>query len=450
MSATICAPATPPVPSPIAIIRISGPDSLRAALAFFRTSSRIKPRYAYYGTFFCGGADLDDVVLIYYEGPASFTGEDMVEIFCHGNPLIVRRIINLLASAGVTHAQPGEFSKRAFLNGKTDLTGAEAINHIICAKSDWEIETSIRQMHGSFRKAVEGLRAELVQLKADVEAMIDFSEEEITFVSVKELLSSSEGISTMIKNLASRCRTGEKLSHGLDITIAGRTNVGKSSLLNLIVNSERAIVSDIPGTTRDVIREHLQIDGIAINLHDTAGLGSPGDEIEKIGMEKSRNKIDAASLVLLVIDACAGINDADLELIDEISPLKRICVINKIDLVPEDECRLILSQIEGRSVLISAKTGDGLEVLKRSVRDALFEEFADIESSFVADLRIIKLLESARAGMEAFSVLVNEKSSPEILAFELERVNDHLSEITGEISPDSVLDSIFSRFCIGK
>ncbi|MCL1833369.1 MAG: tRNA uridine-5-carboxymethylaminomethyl(34) synthesis GTPase MnmE, partial [Leptospirales bacterium] len=312
---TICALASAPVNSSLAIIRISGSESYRAACSFFSSKDKINNRAAVYGSITEGGEIIDDVILIYYKSPSSFTGEDMAEIFCHGNHLIIGRILRLLYRHGIRAAEPGEFSKRAFLNGKIDLTKAEAINALINAQSDWEIKASINQMHGSLRDVIDKLRNNIIMLKGDIEAGIDFSDQDIEFVSGTESLDIVNDILDSLIDLQRRCNIGNRTARGIDVVLTGRPNVGKSSLLNLILNEERAIVSHIPGTTRDLIRESIQIGGVRVNLTDTAGLGVPGDDIERMGVELSRKNIAAASLVLMVVDASCGITDEDRDII---------------------------------------------------------------------------------------------------------------------------------------
>ncbi len=447
---TICALSTPPVNSTIAVIRTSGAESIIAAKAIFSAPDRISPRYAAYGSIIESGRIIDDVILIYFKAPSSFTGEDMVEIFCHGNRLVSSKILSLLVQNGLQMAAPGEFSKRAFLNGKIDLTEAEAINHLILAKSDWEIDISIDQMHGSLRKIIQLLREKLILLKADIESAIDFSEEDIEFVSREEALSQIEVLSNEIKALITRCRIGEKISNGIDAAIAGRPNTGKSSILNLILNQERAIVSDIPGTTRDIIRETVQISGIHINLIDTAGIGIPGDELERLGIERSRKNIDSAGIIFMVIDGSQGLLPEDEEIIDKISGKKIIYIINKTDIAEKEKITDIQKRLNGISILFSAKAGTGLNDLEKSITDILSEEFADYKNSFAADVRIINILEKSLKISHVINELITDNHPKEIVAFEIQAMIESLGEITGEILPDDVLNSIFSRFCIGK
>jgi len=447
---TICAPASAPVNSSLAIIRISGPESYGAACSFFTVPENIKHRYAAYGSIKDGSEIIDDVILIFYKTPSSFTGEDMVEIFCHGNHLVVGHILRLLYKLNIRIAEPGEFSKRAFLNGKMDLTEAEAINTLINARSDWEIKASINQMHGSLKRVVDKLRDDVILLKADIEAGIDFSDQDIEFISNTASLKIVSEISAALSDLKGRCSMGNRTARGIDVTLAGRPNVGKSSLLNLILNEERAIVSDIPGTTRDLIKESVQIGGVRINLTDTAGLGIPGDEIERMGIELSRKNIGAASLVLMVIDAQSGMTDEDKEIISALNGKKVIYVLNKIDLSGM-ECKDRISAETGLSfVPVSAKLGTGFKELEKEIESVIAGEFVDFGNSFLADERIISIIDSSIDIVDRTQHLLTIKEPAEIIAFELDELIQKLSDVTGDITTEDILGSIFSRFCIGK
>jgi len=447
---TVCAPASAPVNSSLAIIRISGPGSYGAVCAIFTPKERIRARYAAYGSIIDGNETVDDVVLVFYRGPASFTGEDMAEIFCHGNPLIVSRILRLLFKEGVGAAGPGEFSKRAFLNGRIDLTAAEAINSLIAARSEWEISVSLEQMHGSLKNAVTALREEIILLKADIEAGIDFSDQEIEFISYESAMEKVISVENSLADIRRRCGEGRRMSHGLDVILAGRPNVGKSSLMNLILNEERAIVSDIPGTTRDLIRETLQISGIRINLTDTAGIGAPGDDVERMGIERTRKKLEDAGVVLMVIDASAGITDEDRSIIESLGSKKRIFILNKIDLIDADTANRISAETGFSFIMVSAKNGAGFKELEDALKNVVSGEFFDQKNSFLADVRVLEIFDRAIEQMKSVRNLLRQGELPEIVAFELDDLTAILSEVSGDITPDDVLGSIFSRFCIGK
>ncbi len=450
MDDTICAPATPPAQSSIAMIRISGPGTFATLESIFSRADRLAPRVAVFGSIHDSGRTIDDVIAVFYRGPSSYTGEDMAEISCHGNPLIAAAIIRLLNDHGIRLAEPGEFTRRAFLNGKIDLTGAEAINQIIAARSEWEIKTSLRQMHGSLKTKIDEVRRFVVDFKADIEAGIDFPEEDIELASGQKAISDAARIQSVLGELLEGCRSGETLCRGIDITITGRPNVGKSSILNLLLNRERAIVTGIPGTTRDALREPFQIGGMHVNLIDTAGIDTPCDEIERMGIDLSHRYIESSSHIILVLDASAGLLENDKKLLASTSCKNRVILINKIDAVGKDVVDRMQQSIPAMTIPFSAKNGTGAGDLKRELEILLREEFSSADKGFIADIRIIGLLEG---GHEAASRVVNlvESGGPaEIIAFELGTLMESLAEITGEITPDDVLDSIFNRFCIGK
>lgn len=446
---TICAPATAPVRSPIGIIRISGPETLRAVAALFMPAERITPRTAVYGTISENGTIVDDVIVVYYRSPRSFTGEDMAEIFCHGNPLIINRILLLLHRQGIRLAQPGEFSRRSFLNGKIDLTGAEAINHIITARSQWEIDASLKQMHGSLRNKVNEIRTGLINLKADIECGIDFIEEEIEFISYNTAVEQMDGICSALLDIRKRCSIGDRLSRGIDLPIVGKPNVGKSSILNLILNSERALVSDIPGTTRDVIRESVQIKGIHVNLVDTAGIDSPVSDLDRMGIELSNRKIDDSSLILMVIDGVSGIHEQDRKIIERLQGKNRIYLINKTDIAPAEKIDEIASHFPG-AVLFSAKTGAGLNELEDRIAEIITREFIDYRDFYLADAHMTMLLDDAVGEARRVIELLRRGEPQEIVAFQMDQMLEKVSGVIGEVTPDEVLNTIFDRFCIGK
>ena len=447
---TICAPATAPVNSPIAMIRVSGPDTFRAVASLFSRGEALEHRRAVYGSIIDEGSIVDDVVVVGYRAPSSFTGEDMAEISCHGNPIVVNRILALLLSRGLRIAEPGEFSSRAFLNGKIDLTEAEAINHIITARGEWEIEAAVRQMHGSLRAAIDRIRQGLVELKADIECGIDFSEEEIEFVGDEEASCRLSEIRELVETVLRRCRVGERVSRGIDLPIVGRPNVGKSSVLNLMLNAERAIVSSMPGTTRDTISESVRMGGLFINLMDTAGIDTPSCEIEEIGIGLSLARMASSSLLMVVVDASSGILDEDRRVLDAAAGKRRIVLLNKADLVDDEALARLREELGGEGISLSAKTGRGLKELEAAIVSTLAGDFADQRDFFVADIRMTALLEEALAVMERTDGIIKDKGPGEIIAFELQTLLDTLGAVTGEVTADDVLNSIFSRFCIGK
>jgi tRNA modification GTPase len=446
---TICAPASAPGTGALAVIRVSGPDTFRAVSSIFPLYDKLVARRAVHGRLIFNGAALDDAVVIFFKGPASFTGEDSAEITCHGNPLIVRSIIRALCASGTRIAAPGEFSKRAFLNGRIDLTEAEAINHIVTARSSWEIESALKQMHGSLRSAVNTLRNTLIALRADIECSIDFSTEEIEFVSNDTAKNECAKIKRQISDILKRCELGQKVSRGVDVPLIGKPNAGKSSILNLILNTERAIVSDIPGTTRDIIRETIQFGGVHVNLTDTAGIRASDSAIEKIGIEKSESALRDAKIIVLVLDATTGITDEDRTIIALCAGKKVIYCANKTDVADSSSAAAMNAQLDHAVIPFSAITGEGLAQLEKEVSDFISSEFQG-EEFFTADERIIHLLNDALLRCDEADAAFAGNAPHEITASALQSVIDALSEITGEISPDDILDSVFTRFCIGK
>jgi tRNA modification GTPase len=447
---TICAPATPPVNSAIAIIRISGPLSHSVAKQILRCKGDTRERYAQYCSIISEDAIIDDAIAVFYSSPRSYTGQDMVEIFCHGNQIIVRTILTLLHNRGIRYAEPGEFTKTAFLNGKIDLTEAEAVNHLINARSEWEIETAIHQMHGSFHCVLSRIRDDIIRLRADLECGIDFIEEDITLVSSNDVVERIGGIEGEIRDVLLRCMIGAQLCHGIDITITGKPNVGKSSILNCMLNRERAIVSDIPGTTRDSIREAVQIGGVHLNLIDTAGIDAPANEIERMGIEKSVQNIEQSALILVVFDGSDGFRQADCGIMKKVMEKRCIFIINKSDIADPDTVEEIRKGIGSQALLFSAVTGAGLKELENEITTYIGNSYTDLHDTYIADVRITGLLERSLEIILRTKTLVRDAESEIILVSELQSLSDTMSEIIGEIIPDDLLDSIFSRFCIGK
>jgi tRNA modification GTPase len=305
-------------------------------------------------------------------------------------------------------------------------------------------------MHGSLRDAIGDIRNRIIEFKADIEAGIDFSEEEIDLIQPEKMHRAALDIRGLIEDLQGRCRTGEQLSRGIDITITGKPNVGKSSILNLLLNQERAIVSSIPGTTRDIIREPFQLCGMHVNLVDTAGIDAPGDEIERLGIELTHRNIESSPFIIMVLDAFVGLNEADWSILAKTRNKKRVILINKTDIAKPGDIPRIQREVGEGTIPFSALTGEGLGVLKDEISRRIKNEYVQIENSFIADLRVVVLLDNAAAVTARITSLVAERGPGEIIAFELQALMDILAEITGEITPDDILDSIFSRFCIGK
>ena len=446
----ICAPATPFVNSALAVIRVSGDGALNLFEKSFSSYSKVSHGKAVYGKLSSNGHVLDELILSYFESPASFTGEDTVELSCHGNPLIVKNIISFLLESGARMAEPGEFSRRAFMNGKMDLTEAESVNALICARSDWEIDAALSQMHGSLKNVINSLREKLILLKGDIESAIDFSTEQIEFISRADAVKQAGEVRDEIRDVLKRCSSGAKLSGGIDVPIVGKPNSGKSSLLNLILNSERAIVSNIPGTTRDMIKETVQFGGVHVNLYDTAGIRDADCEIEKIGIEKSRSILAKSDVSVIMLDALSGIDSFDEEILKITEDKKSVILLNKTDCAAPEAVASIKEKI-GREVIdFSALTGYNFSEFHSRLSEAVKSNFSGCADSFIADMRVIKILEHSSVLSDNLVNSIESGNPEEIIAADAAELINSLSEITGIISPDDILNSIFGRFCIGK
>ncbi|NPA41308.1 MAG: tRNA uridine-5-carboxymethylaminomethyl(34) synthesis GTPase MnmE [Aquificae bacterium] len=444
----IVAIATPFGESAIGMVRLTGKGVLEIAQKHFKTSKPIKPRYAHYGELLDEkGEVLDEGVLVYYKAPHSYTGEDMVEISLHGNPLILKKAVELFLKAGCRLAQPGEFTKRAFLSGKLDLTQAEAVAELISAKTDLARKVALRQLQGELSKYIRPLRESLLELCAYVEADIEFSEEDIPTLSKEQVIELVSKVIEGIDKLLKTAKTGKLIREGIKLAIVGKPNVGKSSLFNALLKEDRAIVTDIEGTTRDFIEESLNLRGIPVRLIDTAGIRQTSDPVEKIGVQRSLKKIEEADVILFVVDASSSLTEEDLRIYETVKNRDLIVVLNKIDLgevVP-------LEIFKGHSIIkVSALTGTGLQNLEEEIlkkAGAIAQEGLNIYVS----LRHEELLRKSKEVLESFLERYREEDiSPEIAMLDIREASDCLGEIVGEVTTEDILGNIFSRFCIGK
>jgi len=452
---TIAAIATPYGEGAIGIVRLSGPDTLKIVQKIFKSpSGKIRPRFAHYGEVVDpkSGEVIDEGVLIYYKAPRSYTGEDMAELNLHGNPLILREVLALLISQGARLAEPGEFTKRAFLNGKLDLTQAEAVAELISAKTELARKLALNQLKGALSKEIKPLREELLMLHALVESSIEFEEEDIPTITPEELKERIRTILKRVEKLLQTAQTGRAIRQGIKLAIVGRPNVGKSSLFNRLLGEERAIVSDIAGTTRDYIEETVNIKGVPVRLIDTAGIREAADEIEKIGVERSLQKLEEADVILFVLDASEPPREEDRRLANLVARADKpvLVVLNKVDKGVVLE-RLPEGLEKFSVVKVSAKTGEGLEELREEILKKAGVFTAEGGDIYIS-LRHEELLKRAKAALEnALAYLEGgEFYSPEILMLDLREATDALGEIVGAVATEDVLGQIFSTFCIGK
>ncbi|MET0224962.1 MAG: tRNA uridine-5-carboxymethylaminomethyl(34) synthesis GTPase MnmE, partial [Dokdonella sp.] len=389
---------------------------------------------------------LDDGIALYFAAPASFTGEHVVELQTHGSPVVLRLLLARVVELGARHARAGEFSERAFLNGKLDLAQAEAVADLIASGSEAAARAAQRSLDGAFSERVHALTAAVIRLRSYIEAAIDFPDEDIDFLAAPQLARELGELRNQLADLLASARRGVRLADGLHVVIVGRPNVGKSSLLNALAASERAIVTEIAGTTRDVLRETIDLDGIALTLVDTAGLRDAGDIVEREGIRRARAELERADLALLVTDAVHAADD--LTLLAEVpAQAARIVVHNKIDLGGAAAQRATRDDAE--HIWLSARSGAGLDLLIAELkRHAGYGEAGD--GAFSARARHVAALERARDLLAAAESALTVQRAGELAAEELRQVQHALGEITGEFSSEDLLGSIFSSFCIGK
>jgi len=448
---TIAAVATPPGRGGIGVIRLSGPQARE--LGEQLCGKTFKPRFAHYCDFTQDDRLLDQGLALYFPGPNSFTGEDVVELQGHGGPVILDTLLGALLEMGARQARPGEFSERAFLNDKLDLAQAEAIADLIDAGSAQAAQNALRSLQGVFSEKIEHLAELLTHLRIYVEASIDFPEEEIDFLADGKVAADIDALLAQLDAVEAQARQGTIMREGMQVAIAGKPNAGKSSLLNALAGKDTAIVTDIAGTTRDVLREHIHIDGMPLHIADTAGLRDSPDQVEKIGMERAWEEIHAADRVLLVVDA-NELHSLDPEAAWPAftarlpDPEKLTLVVNKIDLT--DYSAGLQAHSDGVPIIaISAKTGAGIESLKDHLKQCMGYH-AGTEGNFSARRRHLDALARARAFIQEGQAQLHASGAGELLAEDLRQAQHALGEITGAISADELLGKIFGSFCIGK
>lgn len=441
---TIAAIATAPGRGGIGVVRISG--SALAPLARALTGKEPEPRTAGFVRFSgADGVEIDEGLLLYFPAPRSFTGEDVIELQGHGGPVVLQMLLARCVELGARLAEPGEFSRRAFLNGKMDLAQAEAVADLIEASTVAAARSAVRSLSGAFSEEIHRLRDGLIDLRMLVEASLDFPEEDIEFVEKARARERLAVIRQQLEQIFDRARQGALLRNGMNVVLVGQPNVGKSSLLNCLAGDERAIVTDIAGTTRDAVRETIQIEGIPVHVIDTAGLRETLDPVERIGVERTWREVGRADVILRLVDAREGLQPGDAE-IDAALPagVERITVLNKIDLCDAAPTR---SEESGRvTIRLSAREGHGVELLRAELlRVAGWHEHG--EDVVLARERHLRALKSALAHVDEAQSCYH---ALELFAEELKLAQESVSEITGEFTSDDLLGVIFSRFCIGK
>ena len=454
---TIAAIATAPGEGGIGIIRISGSNSLPVAEEIFKSVSGKKIseynlRTLIYGNIFDGEKRIDEVLVAYMKGPNSYTGEDVIEINCHGGFISVKKILELILTKDVRLAEAGEFTKRAFLNGRIDLSQAEAVIDVIKSKTDKAQEVAQNQLEGSLANKIKSLRLKVTEVLAQLEVSIDFSDEDVEDVTYKEIEDKSLALRDEIKKLYDSAESGKILRDGLKTVIIGKPNVGKSSLLNSILGENRAIVTEIAGTTRDVIEEFVNIKGIPLKIVDTAGIRETEDIVEKIGVQKSKESIDSADLVIIVLDSSKPLTDEDLEILENARSKKTIVLLNKIDLEQAID-QTVIEEIVGKEniIKISALKNEGIEQIHDKIEAMVFA--GDVKSSssvVITNSRHKDALFKAYNSINDAIAGIDQRLPYDFIEVDFKNIWDYLGYINGDTVQEDLLDTIFSNFCIGK
>lgn len=453
---TIAAISTAIGEAGIAIVRMSGDDSINIIDKIFVSASGIKMadaenRKFLYGHICDGDKKIDEVLVVKMKGPHSYTAEDIVEIHCHGGVVSVKRILNLILSKGARLAEKGEFTKRGFLNGRIDLTQAEAVIDLIKAKTDISFDLGLNQLGGALSEVLNKLKDELVSMQALIVANIDFPDEDIEDAAYNDLLDRSNKILEKMDKLLENSKNSRLLRDGINTVILGKPNVGKSSLLNGLLKYDRAIVTDIAGTTRDVIEDYINLDGVLLKISDTAGIRETDDEVEKIGVNIAREKLKDADLVIAIFDISRDFDQDDKEILKLIENKKHIIILNKDDLeqkISDDE---IEKYFKDDYLRLSVMENESVMKVEKLIIDLFFDGELQISSDTVlSNLRHINALREAKKELLEVNESLNKRVFLDLIEVDLENVIAHISEITGTITTEDILDRVFSDFCIGK
>lgn len=459
MNDTIAAIATPPGEGGIGIIRISGKESLNIGDKIFLNKNNLKlseleERKLNYGQAIDPktGKPIDEVMIVYMAAPSTYTTEDVVEVHCHGGIIPVRRILEVILESGASLAECGEFTKRAFLNGRLDLSQAEAVMDLISAKTDSSFDVSLRQLKGSLSYEVSEMIDTLMEMLAHIEASIDFPEDEIEEMAYDKLNTDSKDVLSKVEGLLDTVNTGKILKDGLKTVILGKPNVGKSSLMNAILKENRAIVTDIPGTTRDIIEEHVNIRGIPLKIIDTAGIRQTDDLVEKLGVDRAKEILGNSDLAIVIFDSSRELDDEDLEIISLIKDRKSIVLLNKTDLPKKLEESDIMSHLKDTKIINTTITeGDGLDILEDTLHDMFMSSEVKIgDSTIVNNTRHRDLLMQSKKNMIEAIEAIDINMPIDCIEVDIRNAIENLGEITGDSVGEDIINNIFKNFCIGK
>jgi tRNA modification GTPase len=452
-SDTIVALSTPPGRSGIGVIRLSGEDSLGYTQALLHDdSSTFDPNRVTLKTLHDPESDeiLDRALVTYFKAPHSFTGEDIVELSCHGSPVLLLRVIDALLHLGARAADPGEFTLRALSNGRMNLTQAEAVRDLIEAQTHAAVRQAARQLGGELSSRLQPIKDELIEIIVPLESALEFVEDDLPDVAFERIDNQLESLTRKLEKLADTFRAGRLLKEGLKVALVGRPNAGKSSFFNRLLASERAIVTDIPGTTRDSLSEVLNIEGVPVLLTDTAGVRVANDPIEHLGIERTRRAIADADLVVVVVDGSQPLSPEDDALFCELAEQKFLIALNKSDLESFEATPLSETSKALRRIAISAKTGAGLDEILRAILEPFKTERAQDEGFLITNARHFDLLRRTLEALQSSRQTLAQRASEDLILVGLYDALRFLGEITGETTPEHILSSIFASFCIGK
>ena len=453
---TIAAISTAMNSSGIGIIRISGDESFEIADKMYYSKSGKKlsdmPTHTiHYGFIKDGQEMIDEVLVMLMRAPRSFTAEDTVEINCHGGVYAMKRILELAVKSGARYAEPGEFTKRAFLNGRIDLSQAEAVIDVIQAKNEYALKSSVSQLRGSVLKVINNLRSRILYETAFIESALDDPEHISLEGYPEELEKRLQDMKKELAGLIKSSENGKRIKEGIKTVIAGKPNAGKSSLLNLLLREERAIVTDIAGTTRDTLEEDITVNGIGLTVIDTAGIRSTQDVVEKIGVEKAKNYVQEADLILYVVDSATGFDENDEQIMQMIEDKKAIVLLNKTDLCPVTTEEMVRQRMNKPVIPISAKTTNGLDLLEKMIRDMFYEgKISFNDEIYITNMRQKAALESAFESLCRVEESIRANMPEDFFSIDLMSAYEELGNITGESVGEDLVNEIFGRFCMGK
>ena len=454
---TIAAISTPPGEGAISIVRLSGEEAVALAQKIFKGKdlSQVPSHTINYGHIIDPKtqAEIDEVMVSVMRAPKTFTREDVIEINCHGGIVATNKILQLLLANGARLAEPGEFTKRAFLHGRIDLTQAESVMDLIRAKTDRSMKVALNQLDGNLSYLIRNLRQDILDVLAQVEVNIDYPEyDDVETMTTKLLKEKALEVKVRIHQLLETAQQGKVLREGLATAIVGRPNVGKSSLLNYLLHEDKAIVTDIAGTTRDVIEEYVNVRGVPLKLIDTAGIRETTDKVEAIGVERSRKAIEQADLVMLVLNSSEELTAEDLELVAATNGKKRIVILNKMDLEPKLDVEVLKQHVDAAEILTtSVLTNEGVDKLEERIAELFFEGIENSQTTvMVTNARHIGLLSQAEDALAAVLAGIEQGMPVDLVQIDMTNAWDLLGEITGDSYQDELLNQLFSQFCLGK